>query len=72
MTTEGKLPKRIYTAEDYKRMLINVLDIHYGGAVHHIGDGDGLSKSEAIEISEFWQTYLEDRVREYYEPKPVR
>lgn len=54
-----------YTADDYRRMLVNVLDAHYGGAVHHIGDGDGLPEHEAAEIREFWQQRMDEFVQEY-------
>lgn len=72
-----KLPKAI--SEDFKaatdevdnlrRMLVNVIDANYGTTVHDIGNGDGLAETEAAEIREFWQAYLERKTAEYYETK---
>jgi hypothetical protein len=55
----GRLAMKNYTADDYKRMLINVIDANYGTSWHDIGNGDGMPPKEAAEIAEFWHDYLD-------------
>lgn len=57
--------EKTYTADDYRRMLINLIDAHYGAAFHHIGDGDGLLEQEAKEISDFWEWHLDKNVKKF-------
>ena len=59
-----------YTADDYKRMLINVIDANYGSSFHHIGDGDGIPSKEAAEIAEFWREHLEQIQAEWKARQP--
>jgi len=44
--------------EALKEMLNELIDCHYGVAVHHIGDGDGLSKEMTEKIKAHWQAHL--------------
>lgn len=43
--------------EKAERMLDSLIDAHYGGSFHHIGDGDGIPKEEADELREWSNTY---------------
>jgi hypothetical protein len=36
-------------------MLHDLLDAHYGGQAHHIGDGDGIPENRAIVLREWWK-----------------
>lgn len=55
-----------YSVDDYRRMLVNVLDVNYGTSWHHIGDGDGLPPGQAEEIAEFWRDYVDEVTKEYF------
>lgn len=44
--------------EALREMLNELIDCHYGIKVHHIGDGDGLSKEMTGKIKAHWQAHL--------------
>ena len=44
-----------------EEMLIELIDCHYGAAIHHIGDGDGIPSNMAEKIKAYWA----DKIKEF-------
>ena len=57
-TEYNKLNNRRFELE---AMFDEVLDAHYGTAIHHIGDGDGIADARAHQIRAYWHNRLEDK-----------
>ncbi|MDD5358265.1 MAG: hypothetical protein PHX80_03910 [Candidatus Nanoarchaeia archaeon] len=47
-------------AESIVKQFFNLIDAHYGMSLHHIGDGDGISKEDADEIRKLYASYALD------------
>lgn len=45
-------------ADKLERMLVTVIDANYGTSCHDVGNGDGIAKSDAEEIHQWWQSRL--------------
>lgn len=44
-------------AEKIVGMFFDLVDAHYGSAVHHIGDGDSIDKETADKMREMYNEY---------------
>lgn len=49
--TQTKCPVHdTWYAQKLGSLLLGIVDAHYGASLHHLGDGDGLTKKEVDDI----------------------
>ena len=46
-------------AEKIVGMFFDLVDAHYGSAIHHIGDGDGIYECDADKMREMYKKYAD-------------
>lgn len=54
-----RTPTDAERADKLERMLVTVIDANYGISYHDIGNGDGITETDAEEIRLWWKSRLE-------------